>query len=382
MTNIAFPDLNDHLAGHMGARLKAIGNAVWFGVYSHGTLYLLAIATYCAGLAESAWLGAPLSLGLVGMLSGTTFAFLYLIISIWLAGDLVRLWWTGYRGSAVKAIKDRLLDDILAPERISNTLHSIVAVNILFVGFLTIKKNIPLAVPFAWDPALSSLDRVLHFGVLPHEILSPLLASPLAIFFLNLVYNFWFVVLTVFFFWQGFRKRDTLLRQRFLLSYMLTWVLGTCLLGTLLSSAGPCFYGLAVQGPDPYAGLLAELHHANTIYPVWAVPTQELLWQSYTSGHGDIEGVSAMPSMHVATAVLFLLCAIGSGIRWLVWFTAIFALLIFTGSVVLGWHYAVDGYAGAAIALIVWTLAGWWVKPQPLKPQAMRNFSNPPPPAI
>ena len=89
----------------------------------------------------------------------------------------------------------------------------------------------------------------------------------------------------------------------------MTWLVGTCIAGTLLSSAGPCFYGLVVNGADPYAGLMNYLNQANASYPIWAVPTQATLWQSHLAGHGDIEGVSAMPSMHVGTTVLFILCA-------------------------------------------------------------------------
>jgi membrane-associated phospholipid phosphatase len=37
---------------------------------------------------------------------------------------------------------------------------------------------------------------------------------------------------------------------------------------------------------------------------------------------------------------------------------AVFAAIIAVGSVLLAWHYAVDGYAGAAIALACWWLAG------------------------
>ncbi|RUW80014.1 hypothetical protein EOA30_41185, partial [Mesorhizobium sp. M8A.F.Ca.ET.059.01.1.1] len=36
----------------------------------------------------------------------------------------------------------------------------------------------------------------------------------------------------------------------------------------------------------------------------------------------------------------------------------IFAVLIMLGSVVLGWHYAIDGYAGALIALAIWKITG------------------------
>lgn len=64
-------------------------------------------------------------------------------------------------------------------------------------------------------------------------------------------------------------------------------------------------------------------------------------------------GISAMPSLHVATAVLFALTA--WRIHWvlgvLFWF---YALVIQMGSVHLGWHYAVDGYVGATVALVIW----------------------------
>ena len=36
---------------------------------------------------------------------------------------------------------------------------------------------------------------------------------------------------------------------------------------------------------------------------------------------------------------------------------ALFALAIFTGSVHLGWHYAVDGYASAFLVAVIWKLS-------------------------
>ena len=339
------------------------------GVRTHATLYVIAIGTYLIGLLQSLWLGVPLSFGLVSIVGESTFAFLFLFIMLWLAGDFIRLWWTGYAGSPTRALTSRLLDDILAPGRVSNTIHAFIINGVFFVGFLTIKKNIPITVPFSWDQSFMELDRFLHFGLLPHEILAPLLQYPPVTFVLNITYNMWFVVMMAFFMWQGFRKRDTALRQQYLTSYLLTWLIGTCVIGTLLSSAGPCFYGFVVDGPDPYAGLNAYLAQANTIYPIWAVPTQALLWQSHMAGFGDVEGVSAMPSMHVATTVLFICCAVASGKRWLIWFTSIFSGVILIGSVMLSWHYAVDGYLGAVIALACWKASGWWVK---------RSFSSRP----
>jgi membrane-associated phospholipid phosphatase len=64
--------------------------------------------------------------------------------------------------------------------------------------------------------------------------------------------------------------------------------------------------------------------------------------------------------MHVANAVLFALYA---GRRWpsASAFFWLFAIVIMVGSVVLGWHYAVDGYAGGLISIAVWKMVGWWL---------------------
>ena len=64
-----------------------------------------------------------------------------------------------------------------------------------------------------------------------------------------------------------------------------------------------------------------------------------------------------MPSMHNATAVLFALLgwqvSRAHGIA-----LTFFAILIFIGSIHLGWHYAIDSYAGIAIACVTWWVAG------------------------
>ena len=362
MTTATYEGLAQRLAAGAANRFGQVTKAVIAGFRAHAALYGVALGTYALGLIESLWLGVPLSFSLVSIVTGTTFVFLFLIIGLWLAAEFARLWWTGYEGSPARALQAKLLDDILAPTRVSNTIHAFTANGVFFVGFLAIKKNIPIAMPFAWDQSLMELDRAAHFGHLPHEILAPVFDYPLVTFLINVNYNLWFAVLTAFFFWQGFRKHDSSLRQRYLLAYLTTWLIGTCILGTLFSSAGPCFYSFTATGPDPYAGLMTYLKDANALYPIWAVPTQATLWQSHLAGFGEIEGVSAMPSMHVATTILFILCARASGTRWLLWFTCVFALAIFVGSILLGWHYAVDGYAGAAVALFGWWAAGKLVK--------------------
>ncbi len=362
MSFTTFENPSQPLTSGVREHVRATLQTVLQGFRSHALLYAVALVTYAVGLVQSIWLGVPLSLSLVGMVSGTTFICLLAIVYLWLFWEFIRACGQGYRTGMAEAfgrMKTRVLGNVLAPSRVSNTFHAFMSNGVFFVGFMTIKKNIPDAVPFHWDQSFMELDRVLHFGMLPHEILAPLFNVPLVTFIVNVIYNLWFLVLTAFFFWQGFRKDDTPLRQRYLLSYLLTWAIGTCILGTVFSSAGPCFYGFVEQGANPYDGLMRYLAEANAFYPVWAVPTQATLWQSHLAGFGDIEGVSAMPSMHVGTTILFILCARASGHRWLVWFSYIFAIAIFLGSILLGWHYAADGYAGALIAIACWKLSGW-----------------------
>ena len=64
-----------------------------------------------------------------------------------------------------------------------------------------------------------------------------------------------------------------------------------------------------------------------------------------------------MPSMHVGSTTLFA-CYAFTWRRWAGWVMVGFLVLILAGSVALGWHYAVDGYLGAAIALLFWQIAG------------------------
>jgi hypothetical protein len=344
-----------------GPYLRATWSAIRAGVDRHRTVYAIAFLCYFAGIFECLWLGLPVNYDLVSIVSGTSFLFLGVAIGVWLGFDLVRLWRQGYDGSPSKALLAKLATDILAPTRVANALHIFIANGVFFVGFIAVKKAIPHIVPFAWDERLAQLDAMLHFGTLPHDWLMPLLGAPLMLMLINVSYNLWFCVLLFCFFWFGYAKTDSFMRQRYFIAYLLLWLLGTCVLGTVFSSAGPCFYGHVVPGVDPYAGLLATLKSANTIYPIWAVPTQDMLWQSNLAGHGEVEGVSAMPSLHVATSILFILQARAWGKRWAIWFTSIFAGLIFIGSLVLAWHYAVDGYAGAALALFCWWLAGKFV---------------------
>jgi hypothetical protein len=60
--------------------------------------------------------------------------------------------------------------------------------------------------------------------------------------------------------------------------------------------------------------------------------------------------------MHVAVSVLMTLYAYRHA-RWAGRIFLAFTTVIMIGSVALAWHYAVDGYVGAAVALACWQIA-------------------------
>lgn len=218
------------------------------------------------------------------------------------------------------------------------------------MGMGVLKGAIAVLAPFSWDIALSRLDRALHFGHLPHEWLAPLLAWPLALSVLNVLYHVWFFLQIGSIFAIAFASRD--LRRQFLLSYILTWLVGGFLIAMAVSSAGPVYVERLGLGTD-YVPLTDALAAASRQYPIWALDVQERLWAGFTGASTGSAGISAFPSMHVATATLFVLAARRVG-RPLYLASLAFWATTLLGSIVLGWHYAVDGYAGTLIAMVIW----------------------------
>jgi hypothetical protein len=223
--------------------------------------------------------------------------------------------------------------------------------------FAQVKALIPVFQPFAWDQAFNHIDRVLHFGRLPWEWLQPVLGYAPITFLLNLNYNLWFLAMWIFLVHFLWVERAGIHRTRALLAFFLIWAICGSLMAVLLSSAGPAFYGRLGISPDPYMPLMAYLTATNEVVPVWAIPTQDMLWAGQMGESGFLRGISAMPSIHNASALLVVLVAWNRTL-FVRSVAVIHALLIFIGSIHLAWHYAVDSYLAWTMALGIWWAAG------------------------
>jgi hypothetical protein len=356
----------------LSGRVTETGRALAVGLRSHAWLYAVATTAQLVAIVASFHLGRPFEVMMVVLFSLpiiviTAAAALYLVIK-----ELIRLWRINHQGSATVALGRLVADDFLAPERLANIVHSTVVISIFMSAFTTLKIFLPEIHAFQWDVAFMEWDRTLHFGFHPYELLQPVLGYPHISKALNIAYNAWFFVMFTAWIVLGYARYDTRLRQHFLLAFMLCWFTGTNVLGTIFSSAGPCFYGRLLGVEDPFQPLMVYLNQVNAITELYSLATQHMLWEGYVGNESVLKGISAMPSMHVATCVLLALLGFASGRRWLGWSFVVFTAVIFLASIHLAWHYAIDGYAGAVVALVAWFGAGRIVRWDQVK-QSLAN---------
>ncbi len=241
---------------------------------------------------------------------------------------------------------------LLDGDRLMGGVLALAAVALFMGSFSFVKPLIPRMAPFSWDPQLAALDRLLHFGLDPYRLLMPIVAHPHVLKALNVAYHAWFFLFYFLVFIAAFSKGRE--RNIFLCAFVLTWALGGNGLAILLSSGGPVYYEALGFGAD-FAPLLEMLRAADEVTTLWALDVQASLWDSYR-GLAAPRGISAMPSMHVAVSVLMTLYAYRHA-RWAGRIFLAFTTVIMIGSVALAWHYAVDGYVGAAVALACWQIA-------------------------
>lgn len=292
-----------------------------------------------------------------------------LFLAVFLAGYTV--WWmmkglwmvrVGKPEPLFRSIWRDLRGNYLTPAQLTGFLIVFLTLPIFTDAKVSFKKAIPRILPFQWDQTFMEWDRWLHGGKHAWEWLTPLLQSPGLVALIDVLYHpVWLLLLFSVVFWQAW-SRNRELRMRFLFSYVLMWVfLGTAG-AILLSSAGPCYYDRVAGDARMYAPLMERLYEINAARPLNALELQDMLWQAYVAGgHPLVKGISAMPSMHVASSVLMALLAWKVHRMLGMAFTA-YAVVIQVGSVLLGWHYAIDGYVAAVGTVGVWCLAGWWVR--------------------
>ena len=225
---------------------------------------------------------------------------------------------------------------------------------VFMYSYSTIKTRITAIIPFHTDVFFMELDKALFLGNHPWEVFEWVYHFPLVIAVIDFIYDAWALLLVSVFLLSYIRKnQNPIERFRFPIALIITWFIGGNVAATLLSSAGPCYFYEVTGINNIYAGQFEWLESVNTQYELRALTYQKILWDTHSSGSFGLGGISAMPSMHCASAFLFVLMAWKQ--KYLRIATILFFITIFISSFLLGWHYAVDGLLAIPIAMI-----GWW----------------------
>lgn len=222
---------------------------------------------------------------------------------------------------------------------------AMVAVHVTLVVFVNLKQYIPALNPTLYDSPLWRLDAWMHFGVDPAVWATEFAAAHGLLPFLDTMYLVFFPVQVLIPLLFLFSTRLRPARGTFFAAYCLLWMVGS-LIYVLWPALGPVYY-------RPMRFLTLEL-------APYAEHLQWTLIQDYARFRAGPEfyavklyyGVAALPSLHVGMFTLF---ALGTwrwrGLSAVLW---VLTAITFAGSLALGWHYAVDGYAGALIAWGAW----------------------------
>jgi len=216
-------------------------------------------------------------------------------------------------------------------------------------GYSWLKVFLPRLHPVLFDPLLAALDQKLHLGVNPVRFAVEIFPFP-ALWRVLDVYYAGFVATMLFaigWFGSALSQRE---RTRFAAGFAVLWIAAAWWY-VATPALGPCYsFPGDVAAARPYLPLQAN--------------TQRLLLEQYRAVTGAAGpgravtlnaafGIAAMPSLHVAAQAFVAFFARRRQPRLALVFGLLTALTFF-GSLVTGWHYAVDGYAGVLLAWLAY----------------------------
>ncbi|MBU0717750.1 MAG: phosphatase PAP2 family protein [Planctomycetes bacterium] len=289
------------------------------------------------------------------------------VLIMFMLGCIVSSWYIFGPQVAVDMVRQvRGLQVTPFNERIAHMVKLIAAgwVLVLIFGVVMMTNaNLKPAIfalnPVNYDSQLEAVERALFGGVLPTEWFLTHSSTP-ALHAWDFVYRlfcvFLFASMMIALHLEGMRGG-----ARFILALSAALFI-TQIASVMYPTWGPIY------------------EHPNWFHVLWDTRTHErahnlaLSVQQYLAEpkvRYAVAGISAMPSYHVAAWSCGLMCWLRLP-RLLLAFGCVLVVLNWISTVVLGWHYALDGAAGIVVAVVATALAVWVI------PKASQTSNDPP----
>lgn len=225
---------------------------------------------------------------------------------------------------------------------------------LFMAGFTVMKVCLPFMTGYHWDVFWTEADAVL-FGTDPWRVTHALIGprgSELMAHVYTLIWGTAMTFILPIYVLSG--RPDRVINAYSAL--MMIWLVGGVGGTAIFSSMGPVFADMADASlADRFAPLRASLiDRLGGDDGAIILTSQDYLRRTVDVHHVfRAAGVSAMPSMHIATSAFLVMLAGRTLWRW-----PAMALLVtmWVGSVHFGYHYALDGIVGAAITWICWRI--------------------------
>jgi hypothetical protein len=228
------------------------------------------------------------------------------------------------------------------------------------VGSFTVYKTLVIrSGGFHWDATFAAFDRTLLGGWDAWQVTHGLWPQAAFTQWIDYFYHPAFLPMMIgYTACAGLVGRSTL-RYTYMTAFLAGYVLIGMIAADLFDSAGPAFDGLIYGDGSQFGALQATLRDQSAAgSPLMAIWAQDYLLHAYHNGIVKVgSGISAMPSMHLVLASLWAFAA-WSLSRTLGVVVTAYVLMIWIGSVHLGWHYAADGLVALLMTTVIWRIAG------------------------
>ncbi|NQT90839.1 MAG: phosphatase PAP2 family protein [Candidatus Omnitrophica bacterium] len=231
-----------------------------------------------------------------------------------------------------------------------------IAIMVMLVFFCNLKQIIPLVNPVLFDNQMWRLDQAFHFGISPTILMVELFKNNFVLHAMDVIYASFFlknIVVPLIFILQ---YKSKTLRNQFITAICLCWIIGG-MSYYLFPAMGPCYLtpGFFSSMDIPIAKQLQDI-----LLECYTVVRQN----PYSPRGRNFYGIAAMPSLHIAIVALFTFFARRLN-RFLYIGLLIYLIFMFIGSILLGWHYAIDGYVGLLLAILIYFITTRIVKDTP-----------------